>query len=528
MATIAVAGVMSAVIARAVLGTLPAGGAWPLIVALVALVFVRSALLIAGDALAGRSAIHLVSRLRARLTTQLSALGPTYVTGERSGEVAATLVDGLDAVEAWVRSFRPASVLAVVVPLIAFVVVAVIDPLSAVVLLVTGPVLVALLGLIGARVGPASAARAADLRWMQGYFADMLAGLATLRAFGRSHEQAGRIREIGLRYGDATMTVLRTAFQASLVLEWGAAVAMALIAVELSLRLMTGGIGFEATLAVLIIAPEFFLPLRRLAATYHEGAAGREAAARVMEILDVPVARPRDVAGRFEAWSPLAVGPLGDVVLHGVSVAYPGRAEAAVRGLDLVLAAGRRTAIVGPSGAGKSTIARLLLRFLEPDDGRVTVGGADLAQIDPAAWRERVAYVPQAPHLFHGTVTDNIRLARPEATMAEVAEAARQADAAGFIADLPDGFDTPVGEDGVRLSGGQRQRIALARAFLRPADLVVLDEPTAHLDPDAEASVAAAIDRLGAGRTVVVISHRSALVAGADAVIELDHGRVVR
>ena len=467
-----------------------------------------------------------------RLTGHLLALGPAFVTGERSGEVASTLVDGLEATEAWVRSFRPAALLANVVPVVILVIVLVIDPPTAVVLLATGPVLVLLLGLIGRRVGPATAARAADLRWMQGYFADMLQGIATLRAFGRSREQADRIREIGLRYGDSTMTVLRTAFQASLVLEFGAAVAMALVAVELSLRLMGGSIGFASTLAVLIIAPEFFVPLRRFAAAYHEGAAGREAAARILEILDAPPpsapASAAPVGGVPVGGVPVEPSrSLGDIVLHGVSVAYPGRAEPALRDVDLVLPAGRRTAIVGESGAGKSTLARLLLRFVDPDTGRISVAGEALADIDVHAWRARIAYVPQSPHLFHGTVAENIRLARPEATLAEVAAAARAAGATAFIDDLPDGLDTPIGEDGVRLSGGQRQRIAVARAFLRDADLVVLDEPTAHLDPDAEASVAEAIDRLGRGRTVVVISHRSALVEGADVVIELDHGRVV-
>ena len=523
--------VLSSIIAGVVQGTLPAGGPAPLLVALAALVAVRAdAPRPVRCARRPRGGPPRVGDVRGRLTGHLLALGPAFVTGERSGEVASTLVDGLEATEAWVRSFRPAALLANVVPVVILVIVLVIDPPTAVVLLATGPVLVLLLGLIGRRVGPATAARAADLRWMQGYFADMLQGIATLRAFGRSREQADRIREIGLRYGDSTMTVLRTAFQASLVLEFGAAVAMALVAVELSLRLMGGSIGFASTLAVLIIAPEFFVPLRRFAAAYHEGAAGREAAARILEILDAPPPR----AG-IEAPTGLPVGgppvepsrSLGDIVLHGVSVTYPGRAEPALRDVDLVLPAGRRTAIVGESGAGKSTLARLLLRFVDPDAGRITVGGEALADIDVHAWRARIAYVPQSPHLFHGTVAENIRLARPDATLDEVAAAARDAGATAFIEDLPDGLDTPIGEDGVRLSGGQRQRIAVARAFLRDADLVVLDEPTAHLDPDAEASVAEAVDRLGRGRTVVVISHRLALVEGADVVIELDHGRVV-
>jgi thiol reductant ABC exporter CydD subunit len=438
----------------------------------------------------------------------------------------------MDAIEAWVGSYRPAASLAVVVPVAVLVVVAAIDPPSALVLLVTGPVLVALLALIGARVGPATAAREADLRWMQGYFANMLRGLATLRAFGRSREQADRIREIGLRYGTSTMAVLRTAFQASLVLEWGAAVAMALVAVELSLRLMTAGIGFEATLAVLIMAPEFFLPLRRLATHYHEGAAGAEAAARVLAILEVAAPGQRTTIEPSAAEGGGDPGPssdaLGDIVFERVSVAYPGRPQPALADLDLVLPAGCRISIVGPSGAGKSTLVALLLRFIEPDTGRIAVGGLDLATVPPARWRARIAYVPQAPHLFHGSVADNIRLPRPEADLAAVVEAARAARADAFIDDLPDGYATLVGEDGVRLSGGQRQRIALARAFLRGGDLVVLDEPTAHLDPEAEAAVASALGRLAHGRTVVVVSHRAALADGADVLIRLERGRVIR
>ena len=519
---------MAAVIAGTVQGTRSATQTGALLAALVALVVLRAALAGGGEALAGRAAVRLIGGLRERLTAHLRDLGPVYAGGERSGELASTLVEGLDAIEAWVRSFRPAAVGARVVPVLVLIVVLLIDPLSGVVLLVTGPLLVLLLGLIGRRVGPATAARAEDLRWMQGYFADMLRGIATLRAFGRSREQSERIREIGLRYGDSTMTVLRTAFQGSLVLEWGAAVAMAFVAVELSLRLMAGEIGFEATLAVLIVAPEFFQPLRRLAAAYHEGAAGREAATRVLEILDSPVRRTAPATPATPGDAEGLPVHIGDIVFAGVAVSYPGRSAPALAGLDLVIPAGRRTVIVGPSGAGKSTVARLLLRFLDPDEGTITVGGVDLATIAAASWRGRIAFVPQTPHLFHGTVAENVRLARPDAADGEVFTALAAAGADAFVADLPDGVDTHLGEDGVRLSGGQRQRIAIARAFVRDAELVILDEPTAHLDPDAEASVAAAIDRLAAGRTTVVISHRAALAEGADQVIALDHGRRTR
>ena len=254
---------------------------------------VRGLLAGAGEALAGRAAVRLVGTVRERVTAHLLELGPAYATGEQSGEVASALVDGTEAIEAWVRSFRPAALLAGIVPVLVFVVVAVIDPLSALVLLVTGPVLVLILGLIGVarRSGHGGARRRPALD--AGRTSPTCSGAwRRCGRIGRSREQVDAIREIGLRYGDATMRVLRTAFQTSLVLEWGAAVAIALIAVELSLRLMGGGIAFVPTLAVLILAPEFFLPLRRLAANYHDGAAGREAAARIMAILDAPVPRP--------------------------------------------------------------------------------------------------------------------------------------------------------------------------------------------------------------------------------------------
>ncbi|HET7828067.1 MAG TPA: thiol reductant ABC exporter subunit CydD [Candidatus Limnocylindrales bacterium] len=527
--TIIAAALMAAAIAGTVEGTRGAAQVGALLVVLSGVVVVRSVSLGAAEATAGRAGIRLAADLRAELSAHLLALGPARAAPDTTGALATTLVGGLEAIEAWARSYRPASWLAVAAPLLVLVVVAVVDPLSALVLLVTGPVLVLLLGLIGSRVAPATAAREREQRWMQGYFADMLRGLATLRAFGRSREQAEQIRAIGLRHGESTMAVLRTAFQTSLVLEWGAAVAMALVAVELSLRLMAGGIGFEPTLAVLIIAPEFFVPLRRLAAQYHEGAAGHEAAIRVLEVLDREPAPPSP-APRAAGATAVLEDPLGDVVVEDVAVTYRGRAVPALAAVDLVLPAGRRIAVVGPSGAGKSTLVALLLRFLEPDAGRILAGGADIRTLDAAAWRAGIASLPQAPHLFHGSVADNIRLGRPDASLDEVVAAARDADANGFIATLPMGYDTPLGEDGARLSGGQRQRIGLARTFLRAsgARLVVLDEPTAHLDPDAEAHVAESIAALAGPRTVVVVSHRPALVAGAEVVIELARGRVVR
>jgi ATP-binding cassette, subfamily C, bacterial CydD len=493
-----------------------------------ALAIVRAPILLGGDALASAAAGRITARLRADLTAHLLALGPAYTSRERSGELVGVLVDGMESIDAYVTSFQPARALAVAVPLFVLAAILALDPPTTLVLLFTGPILVLLLAVIGGRARALTERRFVELRWLGSFFLDMLQGLATLKMFGRSAEQIGNIRTISRQYGDTTMEVLRAAFQTALVLEWGAAVAVALVAVEISLRLMTGTIAFDRALAVLIIVPEFFLPLRALAIRYHDGAAGRTVAERAFAILDEPVPAGGGLA-IAPAPDPAAVEipERADIVFAGVSVTYPGRDRPALDHLDLTIPFGKVTALVGATGAGKTTVANILLRFVEPDSGAVLVGGIPLGSIDQVAWRARMAWVPQRPHLFHGTVDDNIRLARPDADHAMVRAAARDAGADAFIAGLPAGYDTPVGEDGVRLSGGQRQRIAIARAFLADAPLVILDEPTSHLDGASEALVRDAIRRLATGRTILIVSHRLRFVAMADRVLVMNGGRLV-
>jgi thiol reductant ABC exporter CydD subunit len=406
------------------------------------------------------------------------------------------------------------------------VAVVLIDPPTALVLLFTGPVLVLLLAIIGGRTRAITDRRFVEIRYLGAFFLDMLRGLPTLKMFGRGPEQVENIRAISRRYGDTTMDVLRTAFQTSLVLEWGAAVAVAVVAVEVSLRLIDGSIEFQRALAVLVIVPEFFLPLRTLAMRYHSGAEGRTVAERVFAVLDAPV--PDRGGYTTTSVTATAVPAAAEIVFAGVTVAYPGRTAPALNGFDLVVPGRGVVAIVGATGAGKTTAANLLLRFIEPDAGVIRVGGLSLGSIDLAAWRSHVAWVPQRPYLFHGTVADNIRLARPDASDEEIRAAADEAGAAMFVQAMPLGYDTAVGEDGIRLSGGQRQRIALARAFLGGARLVILDEATAHLDAASEDLVRDAVVRMGRDRAVLVVSHRLRLVSIADVVAVVDHGRVVQ
>jgi ATP-binding cassette subfamily C protein CydD len=493
-----------------------------LLLAMLALALVRGALLWSSDVVGQRAAGGIETDLRERLATALVALGPTAVRGERIGELVYTAGEGVDALDPYVTRYVPARVLAVLVPVLVASVVAVLDPWSVLVLLIAGPLLVLLLGLIGRRVRDLAERREHELAWMNAHFLDVLRGLPTLKMFGRSAEQAETIRVVSRRQGSSTMDVLRTAFQTTLVLEWGATAATALVAIETSVRLMAGGLTFERALAVLLLTPEFFLPLRRLSAEYHVGRTATAALERVYAVLDTPP--------RIQVPAPGAARPVParlDVRFEDVVVAYDDGSRTALAGCTLEIPQGRTVALVGPTGAGKTTVANVLLRFVDPERGRVTVGGEPLSELDPASWRTRVAWVPQQASLFHGTVADNLRLARPEASDDDLVAAATAANAHGFVTALPDGYATPIGEGGARLSGGERQRIALARAFLKDAPFVILDEPTSHLDRESETLVLEAASRLMRDRTVLVIAHRPEPVAGADVVVTLRAGRVV-
>jgi ATP-binding cassette subfamily C protein CydD len=493
-----------------------------LLLAMLALAVVRGALLWSSDVVGQRAAGGIETDLRERLAGALVALGPTAVRGERIGDLVYTAGEGVDALDPYVTRYVPARVLAVLVPVLVAIVVAVLDPWSVLILLIAGPMLVLLLGLIGRRVRDLAERRERELAWMNAHFLDVLRGLPTLKMFGRSAEQAETIRAVSRRQGSSTMDVLRTAFQTTLVLEWGATAATALVAIETSVRLMAGGVTFERALAVLLLTPEFFLPLRRLSAEYHVGSSARAAAERVYAVLDIPV--------RIHVPAPGAARPLParfDVRFDDVVVTYEDGSRTALAGCSLQIPQGRTVALVGPTGAGKTTVANVLLRFADPEQGRVTVGGVDLWDLDPAQWRTRVAWVPQQASLFHGTVADNLRLARPDASDDDLVAAATAANAHGFVTALPDGYATPVGEGGARLSGGERQRLALARAFLKDAPFVILDEPTSHLDRESERLVLEAASRLMRDRTVLVIAHRPEPVAGADVVVTLRAGRVV-
>jgi ATP-binding cassette, subfamily C, bacterial CydD len=489
-------------------------------VLLLALAFAARGLLAWGMAVAGRrAASSVLSELRLALVER-RLTGRAGGTGEaQSAEVAATAVQGVDALEAYFARYLPQAVLATVVPPAIVVFVATVDLEAALIMLLTLPLVPVFMWLIGRYSQQRTEERWQALRLLSNDFLDLVRGLPTLRAFNRARAQAARIADVGERYRRATLGTLRVAFLSGSVLELAATLGVALVAVTAGVRLVGGSLGLRAGMTVLVLAPELYLPLRRLGAEYHASADGLAVAERMFALLDdVPPAAER--RSRRPVPDPATV----PVRFEAVSFSHPDRPAPVLRDLDLELRPGETVALTGDSGAGKSTVAALLLALLEPSAGRITVGAADLAQLAPADWRRQLAWVPQDPTLLRATIADNIRLGEPTASDARVRAAARLAGADPFVRRLPGGYDELVGDGGRPVSPGERRRIALARAFLRDAPLLVLDEPTADLDPAGVALVGDALERLRFGRTVLVIAHRSELVRLADRVVRLERG----
>ncbi|HLU73338.1 MAG TPA: thiol reductant ABC exporter subunit CydD [Nonomuraea sp.] len=473
---------------------------------------------------AGRTATGVKSALRHRLLARLRELGPVRLAGHRSGELVTLVGRGLDGLDDYLTGYLPSIAVAAVVPLAVLVRLLAADLASAVIVLVTLPLIPIFGALVGLTTKAVTERQYRALSRLGGHFLDVVRGLPTLRAFGRARYQATVIRQVAGEHRSATMRTLRVAFLSSLVLELCASLSLALVAVPIGLRLLGGTLDLSTALLVLLLAPEAYLPLRAMGTRFHasmEGVAAADAAFSVLNRTDdEPAERPR----------PGAVPASGRprIELENVTVRYPGRDDPALDGVTLTIEPGERVALVGESGSGKSTLLNLLLGFVAPSQGRVLVDGADLAALDLEAWRARLAYVPQRAHLFTTSVAGNIRLGTPSADMAEVREAARAAYADEFIAGLPEGYETRVGERGANLSAGQRQRIALARAFCRPAtSVLLLDEPTARLDGRSEAAVVAATAELAKDRTAVIVAHRPAMIDLADRVIRIHDGRVI-
>ncbi|WP_283133269.1 thiol reductant ABC exporter subunit CydD [Rhizohabitans arisaemae] len=494
---------------------------------------------------AARTATALKLTLRNRLLAHLHRQAPGGGADRRSGELVTLTGRGLDSLDPYITGYLPQAAVAAVIPVAVLIRLTVADLATAVIVLLTLPLIPIFGALVGWQTKVATERQWHALTRLGGHFLDVVQGLPTLRVFGRARHQATVIRSVADAHRSATMATLRIAFLSSLVLELVATLSLALVAVPVGLRLLAGSLDLHTALLVLILAPEAYVPLRVLGLRFHAAMEGVAAADQAFAALapssggeqpgdtapgsGQPAAAVTPRIGRAYGESAATGVPPepGRIRFEAVTVRFPGRAEPALDEVHLAVEPGECVALVGPSGAGKSTLLHLLLGFARPAEGRILIDGVDLAALAEDRWRRELAFVPQNPHLFATTIAENIRLGSPDAPLDAVREAAVAAHADEFVSRLPHGYDTELGERGLGLSAGQRQRIALARAFLRDAPILLLDEPTARLDGRSEAAVVDAARKLTRGRTSLIVAHRPAILGIADRIVRVDQGRIV-
>ncbi len=467
-----------------------------------------------GERMADRSSASAKSDLRQALVERVGQLGPEGLDQEPSARLVVLATSGIDSLDSYFARYLPQLVLAVIIPVTVIAVVLGADWISALIIAVTVPLIPIFTSLVGESTKVRMGRQAMMLYRLSGHFLEMVGGLTTLKVFGRAKAQTAAVRDITDKYRRATMATLKIAFLSSLILELLATVSVALVAVAVGLRLLGGHLSFSTALFVLILAPEAYLPLRMLGTHFHASAEGVKAAEDVFDILE----RPMSIPGTIKD----VPDPSNAVIqISDLRVEYRGRSQLALAGVSMMIEPGEVVAIAGPSGCGKSTLLKVLLGLTTTWTGSVEIGSKSLVDLDLDLWRQQVAWVPQHPHLFAGSVADNVRLGRPEARDDDVRRALGDAGLSDVVERLPQGIDTVLGHHGAGLSTGERQRVALARAFLRDAPLLLMDEPTANLDGTTEADVLAAVQRLMVGRTVIIAAHRPSLLAVADRVIDL-------
>ena len=519
---IAEAWLLARIVDAVVIGDRGLDAVWPLLWPLLGVLLLRAVLTALADALAFEAGASVRADVRRRMQAHIAALGPSWTRRQRTGDVVSTVFDAAESIGTYYAGYLPQRVLTAFVPLAILAFVLPTDWVSALILILSAPLIPVFMILIGRGTEALNRAQWRKLAVLAAHVFDAIEGLTTLKLFGASRAETDAIARSSEDYRRTTMEVLRVAFLSSLALEFLATLSIAMVAVYIGFRLYYHELHFLQGFAVLLLAPEFYRPLRAMGTQYHARMEAIGAAESIVALLDTPV--PASLAGTAS----LPHGGVRTVRFESVCFSYDGSdGSPALEGVGLVLERGRRTALVGPSGAGKTTLGQLLLGFIAPTRGRITVDGVDLAMVSPEDWRGRIAWLPQRPTLFHGTVLDNIRLGVPDADPALVRRAVERAEATDLIARLPHGLDTVLGDDGQGLSGGEIQRVALARMFLKDVDLVVLDEPGAALDRDTAALIDRSIEALSPHCAVLVIAHRPETVRDADEILVLQDGRLV-
>ena len=496
----------------------------PLLWALGAIMVTKALLAFLAENTANQLSTGIRAGLRRELIAKITRLGPAYTFGERTGELSLTLLDGVESLDAYFSQYLPQLALSASLPLTILFLVFPIDLLTGVVFLLTAPLIPFFMMMIGRYGEQLTHKQYASLSILSAHFFDVMQGITTLKVFGRSKYQTGVIRSISDQYREITMRVLQVTFLSSLALELLATLSTAIVAVEIGFRLLWGRLDFLPAFFILIIAPEFYFPLRQLGLKFHAGMTGVSAALRIFEVLDQPEPEPSNT--QASSLTHLPSKKVQSLELRDVVFEYPSRDAFRLNGITMSFKRGQMTALVGKTGAGKSSIINLILRFILPTHGVLLADGIDIATLPLAEWRSLVGYVPQTPTLFFQTIRENLLFAKPDASDEQITQACQQSGILNFIRSLPDGFDTLVGERGSRLSGGQAQRLALARAFLKDAPIILLDEPTANLDPELEADMLASLKAIAPNKIVIVIAHRPSTALAADNVFLLQEGQV--
>ncbi|NMP23092.1 thiol reductant ABC exporter subunit CydD [Sulfobacillus harzensis] len=487
---------------------------------LLAAIALRALLAGANENWALRGADLSQMQLRQRFVAFLLQAGPMADARAETGALTTLAIQGIDEFEVFLAQYFPQVIVTAAVPAIVWIGVMVHDWISGLLILLTLPLIPLFMYLIGRQAETKSKQQVVLMSQLNGHFLDVLHGLDTLKLFGRSREQTNTIYRQSEAFRASTMATLQIAFLSGMVLELIASLSMAFVAVAIGLRLIHAALSFETAFMVLVLVPEFYIPWRNLGAKFHEGLKGATAAQQIFDLLDAsPAIAP---GGETRLADP---GPW-TLVWQNVSYTYPGQSMPALHDISLSLAEGDHLAIVGPSGSGKSTLIQLLLGATS-FSGAIQVAGVPLETLDIAWWRRQMSWVTQHPYLFEGTILDNLQRVAPKATRVEIQASLVRSGAWDFIQRLPKGWDTEIGQEGLRLSGGQRQRLALARAFLLDTPIVIFDEPTQNLDLVSEEALLGAMDELRQGRTAITIAHRLTTVANADRVLVLRNGEAV-
>ena len=483
-------------------------------------IILRSLLLWIRERFAQHQAVKIKSSLRRGLLKHILNLGTSYTHTGKTGSIIASVSEGVEKLDDYFTRYIPSVIHIIILPAVIVAFTLYFDWPSGLILLITGPLILFFMWLIGTHAKKLTQNQWHAMSRLSSHFLDVLQGLKTLKIFGMSKRESGHVYDSSNRFRIVTMQVLKVAFLSGMVLELAASISIAMVAVQVGIRLIEGMMVFRTGLFVLLLVPEFYLPFRTLGLHHHAGMEGSAAASEIFNITGKT--NGNDPRGH----KPFTSGKEISIVCENIHYSYPETQQHVLKGLNCHLQPGTLTAVVGPTGTGKTTFAHLLLGYLQADRGQLLINNIPINKIDMEQWQKNVAYVPQHPHFFNASLMDNLLMANPAASNQQVHDAAIEAGAHHFISQLTNGYNTILTEDAARLSGGEKQRLAIARALLKNAPLLIFDEPTSNLDPESEQLVAEATSRIVEGRTTLVIAHRLKTVKNAHNILVFSYGIV--